>query len=73
MHRIVNDNTQLSSDCNVVKASNMKLVMALHSSDDIVSMRLRREAGCVISRLHFELFGSVKNKSVFLALLLFPT
>lgn len=51
-------------------AYKVEMVTAFHSSDDIVSICLRREAGCVINRLHLELFGSVRTKSVFLALLL---
>lgn len=43
---------------------------AFYSSDDDVSICLRTEAGNVINRLHLELFGNVRNKSVFLALLL---
>lgn len=74
---LVKSNTQNSHNTQLVvitmwfEPSNMKMVTALHSSDDIVSICLRREAGCAISRLHLELFGNVK--SVFLALLLFPT
>jgi len=46
------------------------MVTAFHSLDDIVSICLKREAGHVINRLHLELFGNVRKKSAFLALLL---
>lgn len=51
-------------------AYEVKMVTAFHSSDDVVSICLRREAGHVVNRLRLELFGNVRNKSVFLALLL---
>lgn len=48
----------------------VKLVIAFHFSDGVVSVCLRRETGHVINRLPIELFGSVTKTSVLLALLL---
>lgn len=46
------------------------MVTAFNASDDTGCICLRREAGHVINRLHLELFGNVRNKSVCLTLLL---